>query len=97
MAHPQDSDTLAPLVARIVDGVDRKSAERQKAPVVPKVWLTPAEAGTYLGVHPVTLSNWRKAGRGPRFHTINHKFIRYRIGALDAWVVSGDGGSDATS
>jgi hypothetical protein len=93
-----ETSSLAPLAALIVDGVTRNFAAQLKAPPgAPKVWLDPAEASTYLGVHVVTLSNWRKAARGPRWYRINKKYVRYRISDLDQWIVSGAGGDDATS
>lgn len=78
----KDESSSAPLA----DIVKCVLAEHAKNPVVPKIWLDPREAGTYLGVHEVTLANWRRQKRGPRWHRINRKFIRYRISDLDCWI-----------
>ena len=43
--------------------------------------LPSAEAATYLGISPKTLSNWRAAGRGPQYSRFGkvHGRVVYRI------------------
>jgi predicted DNA-binding transcriptional regulator AlpA len=45
--------------------------------------LTEMEASEVLGLAPQTLSNWRSAGKGPRFVRIGTRTIRYPKSALE--------------
>jgi len=52
---------------------------------VEKEWLSLAEAGALLGVHPTTLRRWTDAGKVPCFRTPGgHR--RYRAADLAAWM-----------
>ncbi|MFI7189932.1 helix-turn-helix transcriptional regulator [Nocardia nova] len=51
-----------------------------------KRWLTRAEAGEYMGVHPRTLANWAAKGRGPRYSKPSGNSCMYRIDDLDAYL-----------
>ena len=53
-------------------------------------WFDTEEAARYLRKEPGTLSGWRSKGEGPRFYTVNHKFIRYHVDDLDAFVRGGN-------
>ncbi len=46
--------------------------------------VTPAEAGAFLGYHPVTLRKWVREQRGPTCRLLE-KRPRYRMGDLRAW------------
>jgi predicted DNA-binding transcriptional regulator AlpA len=49
----------------------------------PDELLTELEASEVLGLAPHTLSNWRSAGKGPRFVRIGTRTIRYPKSALE--------------
>lgn len=49
-------------------------------------WLTRAEAGDYMGVHPRTLANWAARGCGPRYSKPSGNSCMYRIDDLDAYL-----------
>ncbi|PPJ25595.1 MULTISPECIES: helix-turn-helix transcriptional regulator [Nocardia] len=51
-----------------------------------KRWLTRAEAGDYMGVHPRTLANWAARGCGPRYSKPSGNSCMYRIEDLDAYL-----------
>jgi predicted DNA-binding transcriptional regulator AlpA len=48
--------------------------------------LTPASAGTLLGVNSKCLERWRHTGAGPSFVKLSGKCVRYRKADLDAFV-----------
>ena len=49
-------------------------------------WFDTNAAAAYLRREPGTLKGWRSKGEGPKFHTVNDKFIRYHLDDLDAYV-----------
>lgn len=50
-------------------------------------FLTTNELASELGLHPVTLIQWRTAGnRGPRFHRLSRRAVRYARADVDAWL-----------
>jgi hypothetical protein len=49
------------------------------------VLLTNNEAALELGVHPVTLSNWRAKKRGPRYTKLSDGRIGYQPDDLRSW------------
>jgi hypothetical protein len=49
-------------------------------------WFDTEAAAAYLRREPGTLKGWRSKGEGPKFHTVNDKFIRYHLDDLDAYV-----------
>lgn len=51
-------------------------------------WLNGEEAADYLGSTAGTLRNWRAAGKGPRYHIIQDRLVRYHADDLDAFVRS---------
>ncbi|WP_280420061.1 helix-turn-helix domain-containing protein [Nocardia carnea] len=60
-------------------------------------WLSTKQAADRLGVHPVTMSNWRRRGEGPKFEkmgTGRGAHIRYHIRDVDEWVKSGRKAAD---
>ena len=61
----------------------RRAAARTTSP-----WLTTVAAAEYLGCTPGTLKTWRAAGAGPKYHG-RHRFVRYHIDDLDAFVLNG--------
>lgn len=51
-------------------------------------WLTPEQAGIYLGLSAQTLNQRRHTGTGPHYSKIG-RLIRYRKGELDGWLTGG--------
>jgi excisionase family DNA binding protein len=73
-----DDDVLAIIKHAISDAALKQPSE----------WLTSAEAAAYLRVHPETLVKWRACNKGPPFHRIGPRSIRYRRADLDAYVTA---------
>ena len=48
-------------------------------------YLTEDEAAAHVHLNPRTLSNWRSAGRGPRFFKAGGR-VRYLREDLDRWL-----------
>jgi hypothetical protein len=46
---------------------------------------SPKKVARYLGVSPDTLRRWRREGRGPAWHKINDRDIRYDSGDVVGW------------
>lgn len=58
---------------------------------IPSVWLTAPEAAARISIHPVTLAQWRRKGRGPKFQKLGTgkaARIRYHVKDIDAWMRS---------
>lgn len=51
--------------------------------------LTEKEASALLGLSPVTLSNWRGAGKGPRYRKLGARSVRYMRADVLAFIESG--------
>lgn len=68
-----------------VEEIVRKMLETQRY----SPWFDTEEAARYLRKEPNTLKVWRSKAQGPRFHTVNDKFIRYHVDDLDAFVRGG--------
>lgn len=50
-----------------------------------KEYLTPGEAGRFVGVAMQTLARWRCDGSGPQFIRVGRK-IMYAVADLTAWM-----------
>jgi excisionase family DNA binding protein len=50
--------------------------------------LTTKEAAAYLGVAESTLEKWRCSGSGPEFERVGTRIVRYRIPALENFLVA---------
>ena len=48
-------------------------------------WLDTATAARHLGREPGTLRGWRSTGKGPVFHLVSGRFVRYHIHDLEAF------------
>ena len=53
---------------------------------LPSPWLDTEAAASYLSASPKTLRQWRCEGRGPRYHTIHGRLVRYNVADLDAFI-----------
>lgn len=67
-----------------LDAIRAVIREELARPVSP--WLDSDAAAAYLGSTAGTLKNWRAAGRGPRYHVVQDRLIRYHVDDLDAFV-----------
>ena len=56
--------------------------------------LDEVEAAEYFNIDRRTLSNWRSAGKGPRFIRVGERMIRYRLSDLEDFI-AGDAGKAA--
>jgi hypothetical protein len=65
-----------------VEDIVRRMLETQRY----SPWFDTEEAARYLRKEPGTLAGWRSKGEGPKFYTVNDKFIRYHVDDLDAYV-----------
>lgn len=52
-------------------------------------WLDTEEAAAYIGSTLNTLRAWRARGRGPKFHNIRTRMIRYHRDDLDDFIRGG--------
>jgi hypothetical protein len=48
-------------------------------------WLDIEAAARFLGREPGTLRGWRTLGKGPVFHLVSGRFVRYRIKELQTF------------
>lgn len=51
--------------------------------------LREGEAAKRLGLSPRTLQKWRLNGKGPRFHVVGPRAIRYSPAMLDQFIAAG--------
>ena len=49
-------------------------------------WLDSAAAAAYLGTKPGTMKTWRSEGKGPRYHVVQDRLVRYHRDELDDFV-----------
>lgn len=61
-------------------------------PPVPTPWMAPDDAAAYLRLTVRGLEDMRGNGKGPRFHKVGARVVRYHRDDLDAWLLS-DGGA----
>jgi|GEM_PF-1615188 len=47
--------------------------------------LDNTQAADIIGVHPLTLQNWRSTGKSPRYVKVGRN-VRYRLSELKAWI-----------
>lgn len=71
---------------RVMSASTTKAA---KAAEVESPWLDTEGAAAYLGSTRNTLTAWRARGRGPKFHNIRSRMIRYHRDDLDDFMRSG--------
>lgn len=71
----------APIDLNAIRAVIREELARPSTP-----WLDTEAAADYLGSTAGTLKNWRATGRGPRYHVVQDRLIRYHRDDLDEFV-----------
>jgi hypothetical protein len=75
-------DSVAEIVAaKVADQL------RENPPVV-SPWLPPEEAARYLNLSLKGLEGLRAKGKGPRYHKVNYRIVRYHVRDLDAWLTA---------
>ena len=67
---------------------DIRAVVREEIGRVPSPWLDSEAAASYLGSTAGTLRNWRASGKGPRYHVVQNRLVRYHVDDLDAFVRS---------
>ncbi len=48
-------------------------------------WMDTDTAARYLTAASKTLRQWRCLGKGPRYHTVGARLVRYHVDDLDAF------------
>ena len=66
-----------------------RAAVREEVAKARSPWLDSAAAAAYLGSTAGTLKTWRATGKGPRYHVVQDKLIRYHTDDLDVFVRAG--------
>jgi len=82
-------DSWGQLAERVAEIVTRHLAELPPRRVSP--WFSPDDAAGYLRLTRRGLEDMRAQGRGPHFHKVNDRVVRYHVRDLDAWLL-GKGG-----
>lgn len=59
---------------------------REELAKPPSPWLNSEAAAAYLGSTAGTLRNWRATGKGPKYHVVQDRLVRYHTDDLDAFV-----------
>ena len=59
--------------------------ETSATPVKPK-YLTAPQVAAALGVSPQTIRNWRREGKGPKWHGFEPRTFRYPVSEFEKWV-----------
>lgn len=49
-------------------------------------WISSTQAAQRLGIKPKTLAKWRMEGRGPVYHKMSSRFVRYAADEVDRWI-----------
>ena len=70
-----------------VDQIRAVVREELARPASP--WLDSDAAAAYLGSTAGTLKNWRATGKGPRYHVVQERLVRYHRDELDEFVRTG--------
>ena len=91
-AHPFNAPRLLPDPGlapgrRRTSSGDGWTGMRGTGMAVEKNYLTPLEAGRYLGVSPRTLSRYRSSDKGPAFHRFGGR-VRYLLADLKRWAAA---------
>lgn len=65
-----------------------RAVVREELANAPSPWLDSERAAAYLGSTAGTLRNWRATGKGPRYHVVQDRLVRYHTDDLDDFVRS---------
>jgi hypothetical protein len=72
---------VSQLTLEAIREVVREELARPASP-----WMCSEAAADYLGTTAGTLKNWRATGKGPRYHVVQDRLVRYHRDDLDAFV-----------
>lgn len=72
---------MTDLTIEAIREVVREEIAREATP-----WLDSEAAARYLGSTAGTLRNWRATGKGPRYHVVQDRLVRYHRDDLDEFV-----------
>ncbi len=72
-----------------VDEIVQLVVARVRDELVTPEWLTPDQAASYCGLTARGLEELRYRRRGPVFHKVSGRIVRYRREDLDAWLEAG--------
>lgn len=68
---------------------DIRAAVREELARAQSPWLDSEAAAVYLGARPGTMKTWRAEGKGPPYHIVQDRLVRYHREELDEFVRSG--------
>ena len=74
---------MSDITLEAIREVVRQELARPASP-----WLDSEAAAEYLGTTAGTLKNWRAAGKGPKYHVVQDRLVRYHRDEMDAFVLS---------
>lgn len=63
-----------------------RTVVREELKIPRSPWLDSDAAAAYLGSTAGTLRNWRATGRGPKYHILQDRLVRYHADDLDNFV-----------
>lgn len=74
---------MSELTIEAIRDVVREELAKPSSP-----WLDSEAAAAYLGTTAGTMKNWRATGKGPRYHIVQDRLVRYHRQDLDEFVRS---------
>lgn len=82
-----------PIVIQHLDAVLKHSLEKalgehQRAN---QAMLSTSQAAQLMGIVEKTLEKWRRRGKGPRYHRLGNRMVRYAQEDVEAWIASREG------
>lgn len=72
---------MSELTIEAIRTVVREELQLPRSP-----WLDSDAAAAYLGSTAGTLRNWRATGKGPKYHIVQDRLVRYHVDDLNAFV-----------
>lgn len=63
-----------------------RSVVRDELSATRSPWLNSDDAAAYLGSTAGTLRNWRATGKGPKYHIVQDRLVRYHVDDLNIFV-----------
>jgi hypothetical protein len=75
------SNSVSAITLEAIRDVVREELARPSSP-----WMDSGAAAGYLGTTAGTLKNWRATGKGPKYHVVQDRLVRYHRDDLDGFV-----------
>lgn len=72
-----------------IDEIVQLVVARVRDELVTPEWLTPDQAASYCGLTARGLEELRYRKRGPAYHKVGGRIVRYRRVDLDSWLEAG--------